>query len=138
MNEFDCATEQGTISYLSSWIEDMEDRIQDGDPRAMLYEERIMFLKKAKEMCEIYARLVSRGKMMEWISVNERLPECDAKWGISKIVLCVDAKGRRGLGIYQNGETQLQSKGWFTGGEVGENSVKVTHWMPLPEAAVRE
>jgi Lar family restriction alleviation protein len=68
-----------------------------------------------------------------WIPVTERLPDCDDKWGISKIVLCLDARGRVGFGIYQNGEKQLYHAGWFTGGGVGEDSVTVTHWMPLPE-----
>ena len=68
-----------------------------------------------------------------WIPVTERLPDCDDKWGISKIVLCLDARGRAGFGIYQNGEKQLYHAGWFTGGDVGEGGVTVTHWMPLPE-----
>jgi hypothetical protein len=69
----------------------------------------------------------------KWIPVKERLPDYDDKWGISKIVLCLDARGRVGFGIYQNGEKQLYHAGWFTGGGVGEDSVTVTHWMPLPE-----
>jgi len=52
----------------------------------------------------------------QWISVNDRLPECIDKYGISKIVLCLDARGRAGFGIYQNGEKQLYHEGWFTGG----------------------
>lgn len=35
----------------------------------------------------------------KWISVNDRLPECIEKYGISKIVLCLDARGRVGFGI---------------------------------------
>ncbi len=72
-------------------------------------------------------------KETQWISVNDRLPECIDKYGISKIVLCLDARGRTGFGIYQNGERQLYHEGWFTGGEVGENCVKITHWMPIPD-----
>jgi hypothetical protein len=70
---------------------------------------------------------------MEWIPVNEKLPDCDDKWGISKIVLCLDARGRVGFGIYQNREKQLYHAGWFTGGGVGEDCVTVTHWMPIPD-----
>ena len=75
---------------------------------------------------------------MKWIPVSEKLPDCDDKWGISKIVLCLDARGRVGFGIYQNGEKQLYHEGWFTGGEVGENCVKITHWMPIPDPQQNE
>ncbi len=68
---------------------------------------------------------------MKWISVEEKLPECDTKWGNSKVVLCIDSKGRIGFCIYVNDKSQLQHKGWFTGGGVGEESRKITHWMPL-------
>lgn len=34
MDKFYYATEQGTIAYLSSWIEDMEDRIRSMDGRS--------------------------------------------------------------------------------------------------------
>lgn len=69
---------------------------------------------------------------MEWISVEERLPECDDKYGISKVVWCCDAWGRIGFAIYENGKIQLRQGAWFTGGSVGEDSVKITHWMYLP------
>ena len=42
-------TKQGCISYLSSWSETLKDRIEQGDPRKMLYEEQIIFLNKAVE-----------------------------------------------------------------------------------------
>lgn len=70
---------------------------------------------------------------LTWVSVNDRLPECDEKYGCSKIVWCLDAHKRTGFGIYQNGQKQLQKEGWFVGGEAGEGSVKITHWMHLPE-----
>jgi len=59
-----------------------------------------------------------RGRMSEWIKVKDRLP-----W-------CFDARGKTGFGIYQR---ELRDEGWFTGGGVGEDSVTITHWMPLPE-----
>jgi len=65
-----------------------------------------------------------------WVSVDDRLPECIGKHKFSKIVWCLDAFGKMGFGIYQK---ELRHEGWFTGGGVGENSVKITHWMPLPE-----
>ena len=82
-----------------------------------------------------YKNSQEQGRFQEtkWISVNDRLPECIEKYGISKIVLCLDARGRAGFGIYQNGERQLYYEGWFTGGEVGENCVEITHWMPIPD-----
>ena len=43
-------TKQGTISYLSSWVENLEDRISQDDPRKRLYEEQILFLNKAIEL----------------------------------------------------------------------------------------
>lgn len=65
----------------------------------------------------------------EWISTSERLPECIGKYQHSKIVWCLDAHGKTGFGIYQK---QLRNEGWFIGGGAGENSVIITHWMPLP------
>lgn len=65
----------------------------------------------------------------EWISTHERLPDCVKDHGFSKVVWCLDAHGKTGFGIYQK---ELRHEGWFTGGEVGENSVIITHWMPLP------
>ena len=56
---------------------------------------------------------------MKWIPVNEKLPDCDDKWGISKIVLCLDARGRAGFGIYQNGEKQYVGVGGKTAAGVG-------------------
>lgn len=64
-----------------------------------------------------------------WIPVTERLPECDEKCQISRVVWCLDAYGKTGFGIYQN---QLREESWFIGGGAGENNVKITHWMPLP------
>lgn len=72
---------------------------------------------------------------LTWVSVSERLPECDEKFGASKVVWCLDARGKTGFGIYQK---QLRDEGWFVGGGAGENSVIITHWMPLPDPPVEE
>lgn len=69
-------------------------------------------------------------KENRWISVKERLPECDEKYGISRVVWVLDAYRKTGFGIYQK---QLRDEGWFIGGGAGENNVIITHWMPLPE-----
>jgi hypothetical protein len=45
-------TKDGCISYLKSWKETLEDRIAQGDPRKLLYEEQILFLGKAIDELE--------------------------------------------------------------------------------------
>lgn len=55
--------------------------------------------------------------MAEWISVKDRLPEH------SNTVLCVTKNGRPFVCKYDHAW-----KHWAVSG-----SVKVTHWMPLPE-----
>jgi hypothetical protein len=62
--------------------------------------------------------------------VSERLPDCVGKYEHSRVVWVLDAYRKTGFGIYQR---ELKSEGWFTGGGVGEESVRITHWMPLPE-----
>ena len=47
--EFETITKQGCISYINSYIETMQDRIAQGDPRKPLYEERFLFFTKAIE-----------------------------------------------------------------------------------------
>lgn len=69
-------------------------------------------------------------RCLEWISTQERLPECVKDHGFSKVVWCLDAHGKTGFGIYQK---ELREEGWFIAGGAGENSVIITHWMPLPE-----
>ena len=54
--EFKNVTEYGTIAYLKSHVETLQDRIGQGDPRAKLYEEQIAFFKNAIDMCEKYLR----------------------------------------------------------------------------------
>lgn len=69
----------------------------------------------------------------KWIDVDDRLPEILGYSGHSKVVLCIDSLDRVGFGIYMDGSKQLQREGWFTGGGVGEDSRKITHWMPIPK-----
>lgn len=45
----DKITKVGCVVYLTSWIESLNDRINKGDPRKLLYEEQIAFLSKAVE-----------------------------------------------------------------------------------------
>lgn len=72
-------------------------------------------------------------KTYQWIDANEELPPVMAKWGISKVVLCIDSLDRVGFGIYMDGSQQVQRPGWFSGGGVGEDSRRITHWMPIPK-----
>lgn len=44
-------TTSGVIEYLSSFVEDMQDKIAKGDKNNLLYEERILFINKAIEIC---------------------------------------------------------------------------------------
>lgn len=44
-------TTRGVIEYLSSFVEDMQDKIAKGDKNNLLYEERILFINKAIEIC---------------------------------------------------------------------------------------
>jgi len=69
---------------------------------------------------------------VSWIPVEVRLPDCENDYGVSQIVWGLDAHGRTGFAIYQNGTGRLRHEGWFTGGGLGEDSVKITHWMPIP------
>ena len=63
-------------------------------------------------------------RKQEWISVDERLPECT----MLCLVHCVhsycdyDEYSNITIKVFANGEFGI------------ENAYKVTHWMPLPEA----
>lgn len=50
-DSFDNISTLGAIDYLTSFIEDMEEKISNGDKNKMLYEERILFINKAVEIC---------------------------------------------------------------------------------------
>lgn len=69
-----------------------------------------------------------------WISVEEELPEAVGNFHTSRVVWCIDAQGKTGFGIYSR---ELRREGWFLGGGVGDNSVRITHWMPLPKPPVK-
>lgn len=45
-------TKDGCVDYLKSWIENLQDHINQGDPKSRLYEEQILFLNKAVEEIE--------------------------------------------------------------------------------------
>lgn len=87
-----------------------------------------------QELEDILSMITDLVKSSGWIPVTERLPECDEEYGISRVVWCLDAYKKTGFGIYQK---HLRQEGWFTGGGVGENSIKITHWMPLPKLPER-
>jgi len=75
---------------------------------------------------------------LTWVSVDEKLPKCDSKYGVSNVVWCADAQGKVGFGIYQDGTAQLQNEGWFIAGKAGEGDIKITHWMPIPKPSMVE
>ena len=62
--------------------------------------------------------------MMEWISVEERLPQATGKY------LCA-VKDKRGSLWTSASVWSLEMKSWF--GDYGEIKNIVTHWMPLPD-----
>jgi len=81
--------------------------------------------------------------MIEWISVNDRLPDTDPKFGMSRVVLCMDACGRVGFGIYTRSRADITADFtlwddcWFTTG-VAEEHRTITHWTELDKPAARE
>lgn len=73
-------------------------------------------------LCEMYASGFENGKP-KWISVKERLPECDGRY------LC-NVKSFAFKGSFYT--TILKyDKGGFIEGYIYTDDV--THWMPLPE-----
>lgn len=62
---------------------------------------------------------------MEWISVNERMPENNIS-GLSSSVLIYDGC-YVDVGHYDYEENEFKAYGKFINREV------ITHWMPLPE-----
>lgn len=89
-------------------------------------EEMSRHIQNAVGGCSTYwSRLISEAlydagysKQIEWISVEERLPEKQANF------LIADDKGHMEIALW------TKQFGWFS----GSNRVKkVTHWMPLPE-----
>ena len=67
--------------------------------------------------------------MITWVNAEERLPEVDPKYGISRVLLCVDVDGRVGFGIFMHGGV-VNVDGWFTHG-IGGNGRIITHWTEL-------
>ena len=72
---------------------------------------------------------------MEWISVNDRLPELEVKtkWGMtSKPVLCLHKKGHHEDCIL-NESIDEDDKSYWSYVQDGDYCDTVTHWMPLPK-----
>ena len=74
--------------------------------------------------------------MDNWISVKDRLPECE------KEVLIVTDNGIITTAMYEDGKMSTDDSAWnwweyryYNSDDVYNNCVddKVTHWMPLPE-----
>ena len=70
-----------------------------------------------------------RADAQKWISVEERLPEVDARYGeyeYSVELLVYDGLRRRAA--YYCHTTKLWHDSWYE-----DDTIEVTHWMPLPE-----
>ena len=65
--------------------------------------------------------------MSEWISVKERLPECDMP------CLCQYVFGNGKMAFYQVLDYYFTEKVPHFQHELGGTGMRVTHWMPLPE-----
>ena len=72
--------------------------------------------------------------MNEWVSVNDKLPSEEYDWVLVSVVDCKNPKLRFVPMVAE------RRKGKWSGQEDVEadleawNHVKVTHWMPLPDA----
>jgi len=77
--------------------------------------------KRLATMAETVTRLE---KLCEWISVDDRLPECGNPKAINEKWLVVDSIGRRYITNIHPGNWNKDIYGDFT---------DVTHWMPLPD-----
>ena len=108
------------------------EKIQIGEMAAMIYAGRKFQLSSveiAANLCEVGFR-----KQSEWISVEERLPDCE--WGAeSKAVLFITKQGFMYTGYYGCGgifhDRYFRE---FKNATEGYDISNVTHWMPLPEA----
>ena len=83
---------------------------------------------------EFLGDVVKMLKQSEWISVEERLPECE-RGAESKAVLFITKQGFMYTGYYGCGgifhDRYFRE---FKNATEGYDISNVTHWMPLPEA----
>lgn len=71
--------------------------------------------------------------MSEWISVNDRLPDCEYDWVLVSVVDWKNHKLR-----FVPHVAELRKGKWVSQDDVEGDletwaHVKVTHWMPLPD-----
>ena len=78
-----------------------------------------------KEDYEILEKLLKQGKKMQWIPVEERLPECDYD-----TVLCVTDTNFWAVMVYTKEHGFRSGDIYFSG--------EVIAWMPLPEPFGKE
>ena len=72
---------------------------------------------------------------MEWISVKDRLPKTNKKFGDSDYLLCYTEFGEQVVCWYK------KDLGWIVANFKADSSPlrhKVTHWMPLPNPPSNE
>lgn len=79
---------------------------------------------------EILKHYLSKEQPMEWISVNDRLPEFNDKTESTEKVLLATFDKEVGIGTFYKQSTEQVFSAW-------ENSMPaygITHWMPKPIA----
>ena len=106
-----CGHECGNADCLDRIMEDAADRLEELVDRCARYAEEIAVLREQRR----------------WIPVTERLPEGDGHY------LCRYGFGRAGSTFYQTLDyyaTDVQPHFQHE----GARGMRVTHWMPLPEA----
>lgn len=86
------------------------------------HKEHYLFMQKMARRCV-------DGETMEWISVEERLPDlipCNAGTAYSEAVIIWTSGRKAMIGVWDGEDFLCAADYWDAEGE------RVTHWMPLP------
>lgn len=72
--------------------------------------------------------------MSKWISVKDRLPRCNSKFGESNHVLCYCGTNSQSfVGWYHKPTKNWYNSYYLASSEPISEYYKPTHWMPLPD-----